>query len=449
VKHVKAWHVLLVGWVLFLMHAYPGLMTRDSFDQLAQARSGIYYDDHPPLMQLLLGITDRLIAGPFGMIIVQSGMLLAGAHLLLQRVMAERRAAIVAVVFLWFPPVVAIMTTLWKDPLMAGALLLATALIISLKRGVRIAGLALVVVATSVRFNALAATFGIVVLLFEWRAFSGGKWRQRLGRYGLALGVWVALTGLSFAIGEALADREAHFFEATLVGDTARTLNFVEGERTDTSLKRALAGTNLIPQHDIHKAIRKAYRSESAMGLIEGPDRVFDLVLDEQRPLTPEQRVAVRRAWNTIVLKNVTAYLRYRLDQFRVLLGLTTDDEDVWDRPIIVTHDYQNKAALTEAGIPTAVSPFQSSIDAALSWFSHGPLFRPYVYLVISLLLLWPARRSQLALALLLSGIGIELSMFFLAHSMDYRYSHWMICTTLLAALLLVVERAKSARTAH
>jgi hypothetical protein len=440
-KHVKPWHVLIVGWVLFLFHAYPGLMTRDSFDQLAQARSGIYYDDHPPLMQLILGITNRLISGPFGFIVLQSAMLLGGAYLLARRVMSDRPAAIVAVAFMWFPPVVAVMTVLWKDPIMAGALLLATALIISPRRRWRLVALALVMVATGVRFNALAATFSIVVLLFEWREVTGGKWRQRALRYGLALGVWAALTGITFGINAALADREAHFFEGSLVGDIVGTLNFVEGERTDTSLKRALAGTNLIPQQDVHEALRKSYRSESATGVIEGPDRVFDLVLDEQNPPTPEQRQALIRAWKTIVPNNVGAYLRYRVDQFRLLLGLTTDVEDVWDRPIIVTHEFQNKPALTEAGIPSAVSPFQSAIDAVLTWFSHGPLFRPYVYFAISLLLLWPARKNQMALSLLLSGIGIELSMFFLARSMDYRYSHWLVCTTLLACVLLFIDR--------
>jgi hypothetical protein len=443
VKHVKAWHILLVGWVVFLIHAYPGLTTRDSLDQLAQARSGIYYDDHPPLMQLLLGITDRFISGPFGLIVVQSAMLLAGAYLLLRRLVADRRAAIVAIAFLWFPPVVAVMTVLWKDPLMAGALLLATALIISPRRGSRLTALALVIVSTGVRFNALAATFGIVVLLFEWREFSGTKWRQRLLRYSVAFGVWVVLTGATFVINEALADRRVYFFETTRIGDIAGTLTFVEGERTDTSLKRALAGTSLIPQHDVHKAIRRAYRSESFLGLAIGPDRVFDLTFDAHHPPTPEQRAALMRAWKTIVLRNVGAYLRYRVDQFRVVLGLTHDDETAWDQPIIVTHDFQDKAALTEAGIPTAISPFQSGIDAALTWFSHGPLFRPYVYLVLSFILLWPARRNQLALALLLSGIGIELSLFFLAHSMDYRYSHWLVCTTLLACVLVFIDRRR------
>jgi len=251
------------------------------------------------------------------------------------------------------------------------------------------------------------------------------------------------MTGASFAISEALADREAHFYEGTLVGDIVGTLNYVEGERTDSSLKRALAGTSLIPQHDVHKALRAAYRPESSLGLTVGAGRVFDLVLDEEHPPTPEQREALRRAWNTIVMHNVGAYMRYRVDQFRVVLGITHDDETIWDQPIIVTHEFQNKAALTEAGIPTAISPFQSGIDDALTWFSHGPLFRPYVYLVISFVLLWIARKNQLALALLLSGIGLELSMFFLAHSMDYRYSHWLVCTTLLACVLLFLDRRR------
>lgn len=442
-KHIKAWHILLVGWALFLVHAYPGMMTRDSFDQLRQARTGIFLDDHPPLMQAIVWVTDRIVAGPFGIVLAQSAMLLAGAYLLLARVLTPRVAAGIAVAVLLFPPISAVMVVMWKDPMMAGALLLSAALITSERRGVRLVALALALVATGVRFNGLAATFAIIVLLFEWLPPRQRVWQQRLARYGCAVAVWIAVTAASFGVHAVLTDRETHFFHTQLVDDVVGTLRFVDTTRSDSSLRRALAGTNLRVRYNIHETLRQAYRSDAGLDLVLGDARVFDLPLADVDPPSPELRAALMRAWKEIVLANPVAFARYRLDRFRVVLGMTTADETVWDRPIIVTHDFQDKGALVEYGIPTAISPFQSGVDAMFSWLSHTWLFRPYVYFAISLALLWLARRHRIALALLLSGLGMELSLLPLAHSMDYRYSHWMVITTTLAAILLFIDRRR------
>ncbi|HLL22663.1 MAG TPA: hypothetical protein VK427_11050 [Kofleriaceae bacterium] len=437
--------ILAAAWFAFLLYAYPGLMTRDSFDQLRQARTGVFSDDHPPMMQAIVWLTDPLLAGPIGPVVVQSVMLLAGAYLLLRRILAPHIAALVAVAFFLFPPVVAVMTTMWKDPMMAGALVLATALLVSPQRRVRLVALALVVVATGVRFNALAGTFALVVLLFEWLPPRGSLWRRRVTRYGLALGVWVAATAAAFGINALLTDRETHFFETTLVDDVVGTLAYVPSERSDTALATALAGTRHIPQVNIHAALRKAYRSDTMLWLVVGNDRVFDLPLADVEPPGPELRAALVRAWKTVVFANPVAFLRYRADRFRVVLGLMRATETTWDEPIIVTHDYQDKDALWNAGVSTSISPMQAAVDRAMSWLSHTALFRPYVYFFLTLALLALSRRNALAAALLLSGLGMQLSLFFLAHSADYRYSHWMVCTTVLAAIVLFVQRFRSA----
>nr|MBA3503805.1 hypothetical protein [Deltaproteobacteria bacterium] len=131
VRELPPFAILAIGWFVFFVHAYPGRMTRDSFDQLRQARSGVFLDDHPPLMQAIVWITDRYVTGPIGIVILQSLLLLAGTYLLLRRAMSERIAALVAVAFLLFPPVMSVMVVMWKDPMMAGALMLSAALLLS------------------------------------------------------------------------------------------------------------------------------------------------------------------------------------------------------------------------------------------------------------------------------------------------------------------------------
>ena len=430
--------ILALGWCVFFLHAYPGRMTRDSFDQLRQARSGVFLDDHPPLMQAVVWVTDRLVAGAIGVVILQSVIFLAGTYLLLRHALRERVAALVAVAILMFPPVVAVMVVMWKDPMMAGALMLSAALLLSPRKGVRLWGLALAVLATGVRFNALAATFGLIVVLFEWKPL------PRLKRYALAFGVWVAVTVVAFGINKLITDQETHFFETTLVDDIIGTLNYVEGERPDSELRATLAGMNLRLDTNIHAGLRRAYRSDTMLWYVVGANRVFDLPLADVEPPSAAMRARMTEVWKQVVFENFGAYVRYRIDRFRVVIGLEADGETTWSTEhLIVTHDYQDKATIFTYGVATTTSAVQGTIDEGLEYLSHTWLFRPYLYLFLTLVLLVLARRHAVARALLLSGLGIEMSLFFLAHSPDYRYSHWMICTTILAAILLFAARLR------
>jgi len=55
--------VLGIAWAVFLVYAFPGVMTQDSFDHLREARAGIYSDAHPPIINLVWKVSEQLIAG--------------------------------------------------------------------------------------------------------------------------------------------------------------------------------------------------------------------------------------------------------------------------------------------------------------------------------------------------------------------------------------------------
>jgi hypothetical protein len=78
-------------------------------------------------------------------------------------------------------------------------------------------------------------------------------------------------------------------------------------------------------------------------------------------------------------------------------------------------------------------------------WFAFaravpGVLYVPFVYFAIALLLV-PIARSRLVFALLGSGLGYELGLVPFAMNGDYRYSHWLILSTVVAAVLVFVRR--------
>lgn len=139
-SRIKPWHILLAGWALFAIYAYPGLMTRDSYDQLVAARAGMFSGAHPTLMQGIWSVLDTFVAGPFGIVVLDTTMFVAGAYSILRRVLTPRAAAATAVGLLLFPPIGAVMAVAWNECLMAGFLMLGIALVLGAKRVHRVAG---------------------------------------------------------------------------------------------------------------------------------------------------------------------------------------------------------------------------------------------------------------------------------------------------------------------
>src|SRR5262245_62700613 len=112
-----------IGWLLISLYCYPGFLTFDSFEQLSQARHFRPVSDwHPPLMSIIWRWLDKIVAGPYLMVLLQSGLLLGGLYALFARMMRPWLAvAVTLFVFLW-PPVITSQAVVWKDPLMAGFL---------------------------------------------------------------------------------------------------------------------------------------------------------------------------------------------------------------------------------------------------------------------------------------------------------------------------------------
>lgn len=421
--------ILLVGTIAFLIYAYPGLMTKDSFDQLAEARSGILYDAHPPMMQAIWRLLDTFIPGPFGMILLQISLFVVGLNMILRRVMSPKAAAWSTLAILWFPSVGAVMAVVWKDCQMAGFLLAGTGLLLSEDRRVRIAGLVLLSFATAVRYNAFAATLPLVVLLFDKRKLVG-------------VGAWLAVTLVAFGANKLVTDRHTYLWHSSLaVQDIVGTLHYSPNGVSDTSLRRALNGTPLVVTTNIQQWTKDHYKPDSLLDVVMGPQRMFDLSLEQSAP--PEQRAAIEQAWKTIVKGRPLAYLRHRLQVFAATIGLVGDS---WNNKLIVTHDYQDPVALKAAEIPAGYSTSQDAIGEIYEATSETFFFRPWLYLVLAIVALVRGRRNLLTIACIASGIVIESSLFFIGPSADYRYSHWLVVMTIVGIVIVVAEGYRRGR---
>lgn len=319
---------------------------------------------------------------------------------------------------------------------MAGFLMLGTAGLLSEVRGRRVLGLVAFCVATAMRYNALAAPFAIVVLMFEWKP--NQRW---LVRYGTALGAWVALTVVAFAINFALTDRKMYFWHQSMaLQDITGILAFTDEDISDAELAPLLLPTEIRVDHDIHRAVRAQHKSGDFQQLITGDGHLWDVPWTE--PMPESRREAIGHAWSTLLRAHFGAYVRYRLENYGETLGVNRR----FGGATVIEHRAQYEGFLEHRGLAKSSSAFQEKVGRALTWFAKKTrLFRPHVYALLALALLPLAIRERFVLALLLSGLAVELTMLPLGGTPDYRYSHWLVVTTCLSVVLLFAKRWKAA----
>lgn len=438
------WLVLAVAWLVLALYAFPGQMTQDSWDHLTEARNGVFTDSHPPLIDLLFRWLDYVIAGPFLMLVVQSVALLLGLYGMFRRTFAARGAAWATFGLHVFPPVMMPMAVIWKDGLMAGFLTLGVVAMFDPRRRVRILALVALFVASAVRYNAFAATLPLIVLVFEWRPHLH-RWK----RYAIAAAVWLTVTLAAFGANRLLTDKPMYSWYSSLaVYDIVGTLTYVDRDYSDAELEQLFAGTGLLVHHDIHKTMRALYTPKDFLPIINDAKlALWGLPINGVVPAPAAVRDAVARAWWDVVASHFGAYVEHRLavtgsvlsvGSARVPGAVTRRDAFRWP-------DYVH-----QMGQGTGWSKLQRKWTGAMSWiWRNTPIFVPWIYAVLSIVLIPFAWRHRDVLALLVSGLVFEASLVLLAASGDYRYSHWMVVTVCVAIVVLTARRSRATAAAR
>ncbi|HEY0194565.1 MAG TPA: hypothetical protein VGC42_25810, partial [Kofleriaceae bacterium] len=183
--------ILILGWLVFVVYAYPGYMTSDGVDQLFDARLGVFNDWSSPTMTEVWRLVGFAVTGPFGMLAVQSWLLLGGAYALLARITRPRGAAVGAAALLIFPPVMVTMAVIWPDSQMAGFLMAGLAAVTARRRGVRLAGVGLLVLAAAMRPGAGLAVLPLVAAGLAHQAPRAARWQRALIGLAAAAAIWL------------------------------------------------------------------------------------------------------------------------------------------------------------------------------------------------------------------------------------------------------------------
>jgi hypothetical protein len=427
--------ILAIGWVGILLYGFPGHMSYDSVGQLLEARAGVYTDGHPPAMAVLWRVVETVIAGPLGMLLIQTACFLAGAYLLFKQRMSPRAAAVTATMLLWFPPVSNAMSTIWKDSQMTGFLMLGTGLLVTAGRRAQLWGLAAVLVATMMRHNAFAMTFPIIGLLFVWNP--AHRWWKR---YAIAIAAWFAVTLSAQMITRALTDEQRFIWHQSLaLLDMVGTLRNVP-DMTDAELSDLFDGIALRKSEGLHDAIRATH--DPAWTPVDNLWHATDSFF--VRPRTADERAAVARAWRATVPSHLGAYLAYRWVVFRQLVQLT--DVPLGSPAYIWFTDIQDLyGSAAQIGHNAHPSGAQIALHEAMMAFGSTFMFHVYFYIFLALALVPFCLRDREALALVASALTSEAALFVLTPTTDFRYSFWLLLGTVVALILAIARRRQIA----
>jgi hypothetical protein len=266
----------------------------------------------------------------------------------------------------------------------------------------------------------------LIVLLFEVRPGLAG-WR----RYALATVAWLGVTLAAGLVNQALTDKAYHYwYSSHAYQDIAGTLEYAR-PYSDAELRELLDGTPLYARDQIQARMHAIYQPWGFSHLRGGDTRIWDFCETEA------ERAAVVRAWKRVIADNPVAYLTYRWDVFVLLMRF---DGGRYVNTITAFMPPHEDAALVEHD--AAYSRVQYVMASAVTPLSETLVFDPYLYLAIALVVLALAiGRDRLATALVLSGLVYQGAWFVLAPTADYRYSQWMVTTTVLGAIVGFANR--------
>jgi hypothetical protein len=404
--------IVVGGWIVFLLYAWPGYLETDGAEQLAVAasRGGRFDDWHAVVMTEVWRMVGRVVAGPAGMLVLQSALLVWGAFAIVRRVTSERTAAWCAVGVLLFPPLISTTGLVSAEAQLAGFFVAGIAGLLSPRRAHRLLGLGALVLGVGMRDGVALAALPIVLGLWPWR------------RRPLAVIAWLAIALAAFGLERACVNKHTLQPQERLAHNDIANILRNAPPLSDAYLRDVLAGTPLrfdteIQQHALDR------------------ERLF--AADSTVP----QRAAMIRARRTLIREQPAAWLAHRARRLHAELGLPPSRP--W--PALYTSFVSSQAEARAINHWAQHSLVQRVLVAPVRWLSGTVLFRPYLYAILALLLL-PlaiAWRQRLAIVVLASGILYELSLAAVSTRPAYRDSHWMILATVLATVLLVIHRAR------
>jgi len=445
-RRVALTAIVVIGCAASLYANFPGHFSPDSLWQLAQGRSGVYNEWHPPAMAWLLGVADRLRPGASLFIFFDAALFYGG---LLAFAVLEKRPRLISM------PLVALLTAsplvliyqgvVWKDVLFADAALAGFAALAWSGRAwarpprrfsLLLLAFALFSLAALSRQNGWVVPMCGALALVAIRLTAPARSSDGLGAvaYGLAA---LAVTGaICGAAGAALAARDDGKPETARQLRRLQVFDLAGAVRADPSVALSILHREAPVQEEfIRRAAAPVWTATGADNLkpLAGADTAF---------IRPGS--ATSRQWRALLLAEPILYLRTRAKVFASTLLASTADKCL----ITFTGVDGPPRLLARAGLSARYDDKDSWDEAYETTFVSTPVFSHVFYgAILIVLLLWRLRdivrgdrrpETWSTATMAVCALLFTASFFVISSACDYRYLYFLD----VAAMAALVRRA-------
>jgi hypothetical protein len=418
---------------------FPGSMSSDSVQMLWQARNGVPNNTYSPMMSYIWRVTDRVISGPGGLLILHDAVFwLALALVASQAVRSAWLQCLMVLLCGFWLPTFAMEGILWKDVGMRTWLLAATGLLMlahTKRRLWPLAGAALFLfLACGYRHNGAVAALPLlcwmVYLTIEIRHWPR-RWYHYAGGLVAAWMITVTAAGLVNSAGV----KDTRLWSYAMVHDLAGISVRTGADALPAFLRE--------PQGLTVEKLKRMYSPLHANSLLRPetrtllgvPDPLPDVALKYE--LTPETAGELVLAWLRSIAAHPAAYLDHRMTMTRALLVippakpwypfLTSTEPNPWGYYLLPNR--LNRAILSEA------------VDVAFGthWFDAWIYYLLLIACGVGSVLV-RSRWSFLVRILVVSSLLYYASLFVFGMAPDYRYNIWALTCSYLAPFLLLAR---------
>lgn len=422
--------ILIITAILQGLAYWPGLMTWDAINQYGQATEGVFDDWHPPVMAWIWRQLIAIKPGPGPMYLLQIGLYWLGYALIVIGAVRRgwNRAAIVAVIVALMPFPLALMGSVLKDCLMQGALLTATGLFIwsgpERGWGARIVGIALLLFAGMLRFNAFLATLPLVV------AFLPIAFRRTPLRMVGATIVSLAVLVTAMPIANRLIGADKSNVELSLVIFDLAGIT----KHTGIDMFPPLGIKNIVAANDAcYEPDKWDYYSTWAPEPCPITFKQIDEVMDQTgaKPYPTLIRA---------IVAHPIAYAEHRFTHFNINSRFLVHDEVQGPVPERPTENQWHFEVTPNPALTAITTAAEGSIHSPLGW----PIF--WMALAGGLLAIgWSMPSAWLTMPLAMSALFYGLGYLPFSVSSELRYNLWTITATAIAAGFIIADAGKGA----
>jgi hypothetical protein len=406
-------------------------MSYDSLYQYEQVLGNAQLTNlHPPIMIYLWRLTNHVVAGPGGLLLLHqliywmSLFLFAG---ILSRNWWKQTLMILAIGF--FPPTFLISVHIWKDAGLMTAFMMGVSLLLRAKETKRNAyalfSLPFFLYGLAVRHNSILATLPLI-FLFSEIYINNSRMIIKTNKLKIGLGAVVLIALLSVS----------NFFN---------TYHAKKEDPWGVLIPWDLAAISVYQnkmQMPEYLIIDERDSPQEAFNKIKAnfdPHRNFTLDPVIRTLTSPESANHLKRDWYGIVSKNLSAYLHHRWIVSKTLFGFFTKvyyaSHNTIDKNRYGFHLYHENSSI-----------YRQILIASAS-FENTIFYKAWIYLVVSALIAGAATIagpfrdhaiSRESALLAISSFLYAIPLVVLAPCCDFRYNCWLIMGAIMSFLLLV-----------